>query len=89
MCGIDRLSVVASLGLDTTTTCPAGAQAEIDSMYSSCDGGGDWESEKAAWKNFAVSRGCGGAAQAMPAIALVAAAVSGPKIPALFPTTWL
>ena len=87
MCGIDRLSVVGSLLIDTTTTCPAGAQAEVDSLYSTCDGGTDWESEKAAWKNFVESKGCGGAAQAMPAIALVVAAVSGPKIPAYSPAT--
>ena len=84
-CGLDRVSVALALALDTTTTCPAGAQDSIDSMYSTCHGGADWETEKAAWKSLAERKGCGGAAQAMPAIALVVAAVSGPQIPALFP----
>ena len=43
-------------------------------MYKSCDGGADWETEKAAWKNWVESKGCAGAAQAVPAVVLVAAA---------------
>ena len=90
MCAIDRGLVVTSLAFDTTTTCPAGAQAEVDSLYSTCDGGADWATEKAAWKSLAERKGCGGAAQAMPAIALVVAAVSGPNKSQPHPTaTWL
>ena len=89
MCGVDRGLVSLALLSPTVTTCPAGTQDDINSMYSACDGGADWESEKAAWKNWVESKGCGGAAQAMPAIALVAAAVSGPKSQPHPPATWL
>ena len=65
------------------------SQVQIDSMYKNCDGAADWATEKAAWKSLAERKGCGGAAQAMPAIALVVAAVSGPKSQPHPPATWL
>ena len=73
-CGIELLAVGNALGYDFTATCPAGLQAQIDSMYSNCDGGADWETEKPAWKSLAERKGCAGAAQAVPAVVLVAAA---------------
>ena len=78
LCGAGRIEVGATLGLSTNTatdTCPAGMQVAIDSMYTNCDKGKDWETEKPAWKDLAVRKGCAGAAQAMPAVVLVAAAV--------------
>jgi len=75
VCVADALALSTTLGTDFTATCPAGAQVQIDSMYKNCDGAADWETEKAAWKSLAERKGCGGAAQAVPAIALVAAAV--------------
>ena len=58
------------------TTCPADAQSTIDSMYSDCDGGADWETEKPAWKALAERKGCAGAGQAVPAALVAAAAVT-------------
>ena len=88
-CAADLITLSAVLPADFTATCPSHAlcgsgtvapcQATIDSMYKNCDGGADWATEKAAWKSLTERKGCGGAAQAMPAIALVVAAVSGPK----------
>ena len=73
-CAVELSTVGTALGYDFTATCPAGVQAQIDSMYKNCDGGADWETEKAAWKNWVESKGCAGAAQAVPAVVLVAAA---------------
>ena len=79
-CGLNRASVGITLGLspgtddDPATTCPANMQSTVDSMYSDCDGGADWETEKPAWKALIERKGCAGAAQAMPAVVLVAAA---------------
>ena len=79
-CGLNMVAAGLTLGFspgtddDPATTCPDGAQATIDSMYSDCDGGADWETEKAAWKSLAERKGCAGAAQAVPAVVLVAAA---------------
>ena len=81
-CGLNRVSVGFTLGMsegtddDPATTCPANMQSEIDSMYSNCDGGADWETEKAAWKALADRKGCSGAAQAVPAALVAAAAVT-------------
>ena len=54
-------------------------QDTIDSVYSNCDGGvGEdgttWDQSKAVMKATAESFGCGGAAQAVPALVLAAAA---------------
>ena len=60
--------------------CPSGAQATIDSMYADCDGltfdNGDWEAVKPDIKESAEACGCGGAAQAAPLFAALAAVVN-------------
>ena len=59
--------------------CPAGMQDTIDTIYTSCDGAVDedgetWEENKAEMKTAAELFGCAGAAQAVPALVLAAAA---------------
>ena len=54
-------------------------QDTIDSVYSNCDGavdgdGNTWDQTKAVMKATAESFGCGGAAQAVPALVVAAAA---------------
>merc|ERR1711881_453019 len=56
------------------TTCPDGLQDIIDDAYSQCDGAADWEAGKPVIKADVEAIGCDGAAQAMPAFVLVAAA---------------
>ena len=60
--------------------CPSGAQATIDELYLNCDGltfdNGDWEAVKPDIKASAEACGCGGAAQAAPLIAALAAVVN-------------
>ena len=60
--------------------CPAGAQATIDALYADCDGltfeDGDWEAKKPDVKTGAEACGCGGAAQAAPLFAALAAVVN-------------
>ena len=81
-CGLNMVAAGLTLGFspgtddDPATTCPDGAQATIDSMYSDCDGGADWETEKPAWKALAERKGCAGAGQAVPAALVAAAAVT-------------
>ena len=61
--------------------CPSGLQAQIDDMYKSCDGlefsSGDgtmtWEDAKEDTKKAVENCGCGGAAQAAPLFAALAA----------------
>ena len=61
--------------------CPSGLQAQIDDMYADCDGlsfnngGGTatWEEVKADTKTYVEACGCGGAAQAAPLFAALAA----------------
>ena len=73
MCGVDRGLVSLALLSPTVTPCPAGTQDDINSMYSACDGGADWETEKAAWKNWVESKGCAaGPPPPPPAVATVA-----------------
>ena len=45
-------------------------------MYSNCEGAENWEDFKPVFKQFAEQKGCNGAAQAMPAVAIVAIAVN-------------
>ena len=41
-------------------------------MYSTCHGGADWETEKAAWKNWVEFKGCAaGSPPPPPAVATV------------------
>lgn len=53
--------------------CPDGCQAAIDDVYSTCDCADDWEAGKPTMKTMAEGLGCGGAAQAAPLFAAVAA----------------
>ena len=45
-------------------------------MYSNCEGAENWEDFKPVFKQFAEQKGCNGAAQAMPAVAVVVIAVN-------------
>jgi hypothetical protein len=61
--------------------CPAGVQDTIDKFYVDCDGlsfdeGRTWDSEKPNVKASAEACGCGGAAQAAPALFVALAAVA-------------
>ena len=61
------------LGGDGLATCPDGCQASIDKIYSTCDCADDWETAKPIMKTMATAYGCGGASQAAPLFAVVAA----------------
>ena len=59
--------------------CPGTMQDTIDAIYTNCDGAVDedgttWEESKAEIKTAAELYGCAGAAQAVPALVLAAAA---------------
>jgi hypothetical protein len=61
--------------------CPAGVQDTIDKFYVDCDGlsfdeGRTWDSEKPNVKASAEACGCGGVAQAAPALFVALAAVA-------------
>ena len=58
--------------------CPAGCQASVDGMYTDCDSelGDAWESSKPTMKAGVEAIGCGGAAEAAPAIFVALAAVA-------------
>ena len=47
-----------------------------DDLYSNCDGATNWEEFKLVFKQAVEQKGCNGAAQAMPAVAIVAIAVN-------------
>ena len=47
-----------------------------DNVYADCDGVAGWEASKVLVKVSVEAYGCAGAAQAMPALVLVAAAVT-------------
>ena len=60
-------------GTEAGATCPAGCQEKIDDVYSACggmnEGGLDWDTQVGAdLKTYVEAAGCGGAAQAVPAI---------------------
>ena len=57
-----------------SNVCPAGCQTEVDTMYSDCEyEASDWEETKPTMKILAEAMGCGGAAQAAPLFAAIAA----------------
>ena len=60
-------------GGEAGATCPDGCQEKIDDVYSACggldEGGVDWDTQVAPdLKTQVEAAGCGGAAQAVPAI---------------------
>ena len=70
----DKLTVgLAALGGTGLAACPAGCQASVDTVYSTCDCADDWDEAKPTVKALATAYGCGGANQAAPLLALVAA----------------
>ena len=63
----------------TQGPCPATMQDTVDAIYTNCDGAVDdegqtWDTTKAEIKTSAEMFGCAGAAQAVPALVLAAAA---------------
>ena len=67
------------LPASTQGPCPATMQDTIDEIYLNCDGGSDsdgndWDTLKADVKTGVEAYGCGGAAQAVPALIVAAAA---------------
>ena len=74
-------NMAVGVACSTTTdgqACPSGLQAQIDDMYAVCDGldfgeQGTWEEAKAGSKAQVEACGCGGAAQAAPLFAALAA----------------
>jgi hypothetical protein len=86
-CQASLISFVLSCSSPTAgQACPDGVQDTIDSTYSECDGltfvdpqgnaGATWDSQKAGVKVGAEACGCGGAAQAAPALFVALAAVA-------------
>lgn len=66
------------VGQTTGGTCPDGLQDKIDTMYADCggceEGGVNWDDTiHPTMKTTVESYGCGGAAQAAPLFAAVAA----------------
>ena len=63
-CGLNRISAGLTLGLspgtddDPATTCPAAAQVAIDDLWTDCDGGADWATERPEWQALAERKGC-------------------------------
>ena len=69
-----------SFGCDEAATCPDGCQEKIDDVYSACggleEGGVNWDTQNAPdLKTMVENVGCGGAAQAVPAIFAAASMV--------------
>ena len=88
-CVGDQADVYQACQLKETTdkACPAGVQAKIDAIYLKCDGksfaeapmlgtGTTWDAIKPDVKAYVVACGCGGAAQAAPLFAALAAIVN-------------
>ncbi len=72
----DADKITVALAVDGGTplaACPAGCQASVDTVYSTCDCADDWDEAKPTVKAMATAYGCGGANQAAPLLALVAA----------------
>ena len=75
---------LACFGATAGQACPAGVQDQIDAMYAACDGKSfadedgtaTWEQEKPEIKAHVEACGCGGAAQAAPLFAALAAIVN-------------
>ena len=72
-----------TLGDDGSTTCPAGCQDVVDTMYADCGGtcsakGGEWDTDKniVNMGKELNEGGCSGAAAAAPVLALAAAAMA-------------